>query len=174
MYDGGAISLIPGQEDHGGSTFCGVAVLHLTQSLGRVLDENDWRRELTYWCVSRQADSAEGGGLLGRPNKAQDTCYSYWIGGTLRLLESHQLLDHDALFAFVIDCQTDMGGFGKTVGAYPDLLHSFYSLAWLSLSTNKDFFTDEESTPDKPASPLLQELDCAFGLGKGRAKQFEI
>jgi hypothetical protein len=46
-------------------------------------------------------------------------------------------------------------------------------LAWLSLSTNTDFFTAEESTPDKPASPLLQELDCALGLGKGRAKQFE-
>lgn len=132
----GAISLIPGQESHGGSTFCGIASLKLMGRLNQVLDYNDddddnWRRELVQWCVFRQIE-----GLQGRPNKLEDTCYSYWIGGALKILD-HDLLDQDLLRAFVMDCQTDMGGFSKLRDAsyFPDLLHSFYSLAWLSLST---------------------------------------
>jgi geranylgeranyl transferase type-1 subunit beta len=48
-YDGG-ISLIPGQEGHGGSTFCGVAALQLIDHLD-VLDAPS----VIHWCVHRQA-----------------------------------------------------------------------------------------------------------------------
>ncbi len=154
-YDG-AISLLPGQEGHGGSTFCAIASLFLLGRLDEVLDDDvdddgnvggnvnvtSWRQELIQWCVSRQID-----GLQGRPNKLEDTCYSYWIGGTLRILKCDDLLDKAALKHFILCCQTDMGGFSKlkSTSYYPDLLHSFYSMAWLSLS---EFTSDSVADGD--------------------------
>jgi prenyltransferase beta subunit len=122
-----------------------------------------WKDNLIHWCVMRQhsllhtnpnstiTDEAatngyymEGGmtrnnaaGMQGRPNKLEDTCYSYWIGGTLHLLHASHLLDGWALREYVLECQSPYGGFGKVLGAMPDLLHSFYSLAWLSLSNEQ-------------------------------------
>mmetsp|Transcript_30609 Transcript_30609/g.67258 ORF Transcript_30609/g.67258 Transcript_30609/m.67258 type:complete len:393 (-) Transcript_30609:58-1236(-) len=150
-YDG-AISLISGQEGHGGSTFCAVSALTLMGNLDEVLSEDSWKDDLIHWCVSRQLS-----GMQGRPNKVEDTCYSYWIGGTLRLLECDDLLDTDMLTCFVLSCQTDMGGFSKVRGAYPDLLHSFYSMAWLSLSRSQN----------------LNELHCALGMRLSRTVAFE-
>jgi geranylgeranyl transferase type-1 subunit beta len=150
-YDG-AISLLPGQEGHGGSTFCAVSALTLMGKIEDVLAEDGWRDELIRWCVSRQL-----GGMQGRPNKVEDTCYSYWIGGTLRLLGCDNLLDKDALTSFVLSCQTDMGGFSKVQGVYPDLLHSFYSMAWLSLSRSQG----------------LNDLHCALGMRLAPTNVFE-
>lgn len=125
-YDG-AIALLPGQEGHGGSTFCAIASLYLMGELQNQLSD-DWRKHLIYWCVQRQIK-----GMQGRPNKLEDTCYSYWIGGTLHLLDEHHLLHQTLLRKYVLSCQTDMGGFSKVLYSHPDLLHSYYSLAWLSL-----------------------------------------
>jgi geranylgeranyl transferase type-1 subunit beta len=91
--------------------------------------------------------------MQGRPNKAEDTCYSYWIGGTLRLLNCQELLDEDKLWRYVMTCQTPMGDFGKVVGAFPDVLHSFYSMAWLSLSSQND----------------LKAFNCTLGICQERA-----
>ena len=167
-YDG-AISLISGMEGHGGSTFCAISALTLMGRADEVLSEDGWREELVRWCTARQV-----AGLQGRPNKAEDTCYSYWIGGALRLLGCHHLLDQNALTDFVLSCQTDMGGFGKVRGAYPDLLHSFYSMAWLSLSSDG---TPRAGEPDLPVQGgrgeeeamsegnrlQLNRLNCALG-----------
>jgi geranylgeranyl transferase type-1 subunit beta len=149
-YDG-AIALLPGQEGHGGSTFCGVASLVLMGRLDEM--EKDFTKDLVQWCVSRQVN-----GMQGRPNKAEDTCYSYWIGGTLRLLGHQELLDEGKLCHYVMTCQTQMGGFGKVVGAFPDVLHSFYSMAWLSLSTQEN---------------ELKALNCTLGICQERAAFFE-
>ena len=151
-FDGG-IALLPGQEGHGGSTFCGVASLVLMNRL----DEMPlyFSKDLIRWCVSRQV-----GGMQGRPNKLEDTCYSYWIGGTLQLLNCKELLDQCRLNEYVMTCQTSMGGFSKVFGAYPDVLHSFYSMAWLSLSDNED-------------SPGLKQLNCTLGICQERADMFE-
>jgi geranylgeranyl transferase type-1 subunit beta len=35
--------------------------------------------------------------MQGRPNKLEDTCYSYWIGATLRLLARDDLLDQEGI-----------------------------------------------------------------------------
>jgi geranylgeranyl transferase type-1 subunit beta len=154
-YDG-AMGLLPDQEGHGGSTFCAVASLVLMRRLDDVLGEDNWRNELIHWCVSRQV-----GGFQGRPNKDEDTCYSYWIGGTLRLLGMDGLLRHDKLRDFVFQCQTRMGGFSKVVGAFPDLLHAYYSLAYLSLSQRH---LDDLG---------LKELNCTLGISMDTAKDFE-
>jgi geranylgeranyl transferase type-1 subunit beta len=138
-----------------------MAALILMKKADEVLAKDDWRKELIQWCVHRQA-----GGMQGRPNKAEDTCYSYWIGGTLHLLGQDHLLDQLALRQYVMSCQFDMGGFGKVVGAYPDLLHSFYSMAWLSLSTRH--VDGDENNDQIP----LHHLNCTLGFRQDRAAVF--
>jgi geranylgeranyl transferase type-1 subunit beta len=147
----GAIGLSPGLEGHGGSVFCAIASLHLMGQLENVLGEGNWRNELIHWCVLRQVR-----GMQGRPNKNEDTCYSYWIGGTLRLLNADEYLNKDVLTNFVLSCQTRLGGFSKLEdGMYPDVMHSFYSLAWLSLAS------EDNQEPNG-----LRPLDCALGMAK--------
>jgi geranylgeranyl transferase type-1 subunit beta len=156
----GAFALLPGQEGHGGSTFCATASLVLMNKLDEVLDQQS-RKELIRWCCGRQV-----AGMQGRPNKAEDTCYSYWIGATMRLLGHDDLLDHQQLRGFVMQCQTKMGGFSKVIGAYPDILHAFYSTAYLSLSQRH--FTDD----DEQHGIQLKDLNCTLGICQERAALF--
>ena len=97
-----------------------------------------WKEDLIYWCVMRQKslrrrkkkkkndgntdttnnnnngyveeDNEQPAGMVGRPNKKEDTCYSYWIGGTLHLLSSSHLIDGWALREYVLTCQSPYGG----------------------------------------------------------------
>ena len=57
-----------------------MAALQLMNQVDAILAVKGWKQELIHWCVQRQI-----GGMQGRPNKNEDTCYSYWIGGTLRI-----------------------------------------------------------------------------------------
>eukprot|EP00984_Skeletonema_dohrnii_P038845 scaffold42580_cov289-Skeletonema_dohrnii-CCMP3373.AAC.1 len=57
-------------------------------------------------------------------------------------------MDGWALREYVLLCQSPYGGFGKVVGAMPDLLHSFYSMAWLTLSKENGCCEDEEEADD--------------------------
>ena len=160
-YDG-AYGLIPGQEAHGGSTYCAVASLflmgELNNELGSVKDSLDTctaREELIQWCVFRQKQ-----GLQGRPNKNEDTCYSFWIGACLAILGCDHLLDRNSLQRFVIGCQSNLGGFTKFEnGLYPDLLHSFYSLAWLSFPVDQK---GDDNALEYFSS--LNEINSALGL----------
>ena len=156
-YEGG-FSLIQMQESHGGSTFCAVASLKLMGQLERFFEVNiDSKNNLVQWCLSRQIE-----GIQGRTNKLEDTCYSFWIGATLNILDdAHKLLDKRALDDFVVDCQTSLGGFSKLRGggnSYPDLLHSFYSLCWLSISSSSN--SEEKSE----YSFKLKALNAPLGL----------
>ncbi|KAL9182391.1 hypothetical protein ACHAXT_013043 [Thalassiosira profunda] len=203
-YDG-ALGLTPGREGHGGSTFCGTASLYLMGVLDDVLNREEligWREDLIRWCVTRQhplpkseaglehngySDADTAAGMQGRPNKLQDTCYSYWIGGTLHLLGESHLLDGWALREYVLMCQSPYGGFGKVVGAMPDLLHSFYSLAWLALSKEQGCCEEDGADSEEEAQvgydsetrqqvveslDRLSELDCALGICAKRHDSF--
>ena len=127
-FDGG-IALLPQQESHGGSTYCAVASLVLMGKLETWLSAHD-RAELVHWCMHRQV-----GGFQGRVNKVPDTCYSFWIGGTLQLLGALPHSSVGQVSEFVTLCEQRLvGGFAKTPDAeYPDILHSFYSMSWFSL-----------------------------------------
>ena len=162
-WDGSFALVSGGQEGHGGSTFCAVASLTLMGRLDHVLDQpqRSWRNDLIRWCVHRQVQ-----GMQGRPNKEQDTCYSFWIGASLRLLGRDDLLDHRALRSFVMKCQTKVGGFSKFIGAPPDLLHSFYSMAYLSWS-QAHFAEDAD-----PWQLRLKSLCCTLGICSDRAVMF--
>ena len=232
----GALGLVPGMEGHGGSTFCGVASLILMDMdmdmdmdadngdcgdncgadrrrnnvgfLERVFPSSSTctgREELMQWCASRQME-----GMQGRPNKLEDTCYSYWIGGTLYMLMALDgmcmdyasaapfehvpssecggsnnsddidfgtkfILDQDKLQDFIMDCQTEMGGFSKlrnhgSGSPPPDLLHSFYSLAWLSLSSNLDLNANAE--PNSEGFVPLNPINCVLGMSHRRIDSF--
>ena len=63
----------------GGSTFCAIASLVLMNRLQGAFNEKQVKR-LKRWCISRQQT-----GFQGRPNKPVDTCYSFWVGATLKV-----------------------------------------------------------------------------------------
>lgn len=71
-------------ESHGGTTFCAVAALKLSDQLDvlspKVIEQ------IKRWLIFRQED-----GFNGRPNKPVDTCYSFWIGSTLKILDAFHL-----------------------------------------------------------------------------------
>lgn len=69
----------------GGTTFCAVASLVLMGCLHEVISPSQLDR-LKRWCLLRQQS-----GFQGRPNKPVDTCYSFWVGGTLQVF-THQTL----------------------------------------------------------------------------------
>lgn len=70
----------PGNEAHGGYTFCGLAALVILQQ-ARVLD----LEHMLKWAVKRQMPLE--GGFQGRTNKLVDGCYSFWVGGLFPLLD---------------------------------------------------------------------------------------
>ncbi|BBN12889.1 geranylgeranyl transferase type-1 subunit beta [Marchantia polymorpha subsp. ruderalis] len=135
-FDGG-FGLSPGLEAHGGATYCALAALRLI-----TLYDSSWPSSATLaslidvdramkWCMNRQA---EGGGFQGRPNKPADTCYAFWLGGSLRMFEIDHLCNHEQLRKFLISAQRKWGGFSKFPQEdLPDLLHSYYGICGFSL-----------------------------------------
>ncbi|KFD54322.1 hypothetical protein M514_04864 [Trichuris suis] len=115
-------------EAHGGSTYCAVASLYL---LGKLDDVNVLstakRRQLLRWLVLKQNE-----GFHGRVNKDDDSCYTFWIGATLRMLSAHELIDRQRLFNFADEVRcNNHGGFSREPGAAPDLLHTYLFIAGL-------------------------------------------
>jgi protein farnesyltransferase subunit beta len=75
----GGFGAEPGNEAHGGYTFCALAALSI---LGE-----EWRADahaLARWLCARQM--AAEGGFNGRANKLVDGCYSFWQGSCFALL----------------------------------------------------------------------------------------
>ncbi len=85
--------------------------------------------ELVRWLVFRQVD-----GFQGRCNKDADSCYAFWNGATLHLLGKHSLVDIEKCRRFILSCQFPYCGFCKYPNTVPDVMHSYYSIAWLSIA----------------------------------------
>lgn len=120
-----AFGQVPGAEAHGGSTFCAIAALSLMNRL-TALDNQD---KLVYWCLQRQNE-----GFNGRPCKADDSCYSWWIVATLKLLNKEYLINFRENENFLHATESKVtGGFSKLPDSNADPLHSYLSLAGLSL-----------------------------------------
>lgn len=128
-YEGG-IGQGPHLEAHGGSTYCGLAALKLMDrldALGQVR-----RRKMTRWCVNRLRE-----GFNGRPNKLDDTCYTFWLGGALTILDPFpDIPDFIRQVApFVLETQDVItGGLSKSSDGSADILHTYLGLAGLSLA----------------------------------------
>jgi protein farnesyltransferase subunit beta len=78
-YEGG-IGGEPGNEAHGGYTYCGLAAVALA-GCPQALDLS----RLLHWAVQRQGWVE--GGFNGRTNKLVDGCYSFWQGGVFPILQ---------------------------------------------------------------------------------------
>ncbi|KAL2642119.1 hypothetical protein R1flu_009706 [Riccia fluitans] len=135
-FDGG-FGLSPGLEAHGGATYCALAALRLITLYDRSWPSSvDWTSlidvdMLTQWCLNRQSSD---GGFQGRPNKPADTCYAFWLGGSLRMVEIDHLFNQEKLRSFLLSAQRKWGGFSKFPDLQlPDILHSYYGLCGFSL-----------------------------------------
>lgn len=133
-FDGG-FGAVPGAESHAGQVFCCVGALAIVKRLD-VIDAD----LLGWWLAERQVDS---GGLNGRPEKQSDVCYSWWILSSLAILGRMDWIDKKKLSKFILECQ-DSDGVGSSYESYgggiadrpgnlPDVYHTFFGIAGLSL-----------------------------------------
>ncbi|XP_017858513.1 PREDICTED: geranylgeranyl transferase type-1 subunit beta isoform X2 [Drosophila arizonae] len=124
-YDYGFSQGLEG-EAHGGTTFCALAALELSEQLHR-LDEVTVER-IKRWLVFRQMD-----GFQGRPNKPVDTCYSFWIGAALCILNSFELTDYAQNREYIMSTENNLiGGFAKWPKSTPDPFHTYLGLCGLA------------------------------------------
>lgn len=121
----GGFGQSPGEESHGGATYCALASLSLFNRLDSLPDPPRCVRYL----VNLQMQ-----GFVGRTNKSQDTCYTWWVGASLRIMKAHQWLDSLPIVRFLFKNENLAGGFRKDPDTpYPDILHSYFSLAGMSI-----------------------------------------
>ncbi|KAJ5774593.1 Terpenoid cyclases/protein prenyltransferase alpha-alpha toroid [Penicillium paradoxum] len=72
-------------------------------------------------------------GFNGRCNKYADTCYSFWNGATLMMLDHYSVVDEVRNRHYLLEkTQHLVGGFGKGPGDPPDLLHSYFGMVSLA------------------------------------------
>ncbi|KAG6441552.1 hypothetical protein O3G_MSEX001911 [Manduca sexta] len=125
-YDYG-IAQCPELESHGGTTFCALATLALTDQMHRLSEQQV--EGLKRWLLFRQID-----GFQGRPNKPVDTCYSFWVGASLKILDALQYSNYGSNRRYVYETQDSVvGGFSKWPDTCTDPMHTYLGLAGLSL-----------------------------------------
>ena len=132
----GAFGQGPDLEAHGGSTYCAVAALSMLGELTN-LDSNIKEKCLKW--LSFRLDS----GFQGRPNKQDDTCYTWWVGGALKLLvnDTSEINKNNFVMEqiqhcvpYVLSTQDPItGGLAKWPDLTPDPLHSYLGLSGLGL-----------------------------------------
>jgi geranylgeranyl transferase type-1 subunit beta len=78
--------------------------------------------------------------MNGRTNKVADTCYAFWAGASLHMLDCGNLYDRDAVRKYLLEKTQNplTGGFGKFPGDPPDLYHSYLGLTALSLTGSEE------------------------------------
>lgn len=139
-YEGG-VGATPGEEAHGGYTFCGLAALSLLGAAHRLR-----LPPLVRWLVGRQM--AHAGGFQGRTNKLVDSCYSFWQGGAFPLVQSllqsrgelapgGAIYNAPALLDYLIVCaQVAQGGLRDKPGKGRDYYHTCYALSGLAVAAS--------------------------------------
>ncbi|KAK4947708.1 geranylgeranyl transferase type-1 subunit beta [Elasticomyces elasticus] len=73
-------------------------------------------------------------GFNGRCNKVADTCYAFWVGAGLTLMNASRVIHPTPVRRYLLEQTAHIvGGFGKLPGDPPDVYHSYLGLAALSL-----------------------------------------
>ncbi|CAB4016161.1 Geranylgeranyl transferase type-1 subunit beta [Paramuricea clavata] len=117
----------PFLEAVGGSTYCALASLVLMNRLESLT--SDQLEKIKRWCIFRQKS-----GFHGRPNKPVDTCYSFWVGASLKLLDCYNFVNFESNREFLMSTQAQsVGGFSKWPDSHPDALHSYFGVCGLAL-----------------------------------------
>ncbi|RKP38381.1 terpenoid cyclases/protein prenyltransferase alpha-alpha toroid [Dimargaris cristalligena] len=121
----------PGAESHAGQVFCCVGALAIV----RQLDSID-RDLLGTWLANRQL---KNGGLNGRPQKLEDVCYSWWVLSSLSIIGRQHWIDRAKLRDFILSSQDpETGGIADRAGDVPDVFHTLFGIAGLSLLGYED------------------------------------
>ncbi|KAJ5902272.1 beta subunit of rab geranylgeranyltransferase [Penicillium taxi] len=122
----GAYGISPGAESHAGQVFTCIGALSIAGRLDLVNKDR-----LGAWLSERQI---EKGGFNGRPEKLPDSCYTWWVGSSLAMIDRLQWIDGKKLAGFVLQCQDpEAGGFADRPGNMVDVYHTQFGLAGLSL-----------------------------------------
>ena len=87
---------------HGGSTYCALAALYLMGELEKIPRPD----HLLDWLIHRMNN-----GFHGRINKPSDTCYTFWCGASLGLLNASGLIEPGPVLDFLKRCDSPRGGF---------------------------------------------------------------
>lgn len=124
-FDGG-YGTTPDAESHAGQVFTCVGALAI---LGRLdLIDHD---KMAGWLAERQLPH---GGLNGRPEKLEDSCYSWWVLSPLAIIDRLHWIDGNKLSHFILRCQdADAGGIADRPGDMVDVFHTHFGIAGLSL-----------------------------------------
>ncbi|KAG5513921.1 hypothetical protein PMAC_000543 [Pneumocystis sp. 'macacae'] len=153
----------PKNESHAGYTFCAVTSLSLLKNMLPEINErisSICSEKTIEWLLKRQLSDTENfGGFEGRMNKSSDTCYSFWVGGALKCLQNGiEFVSKKHSREFLLKRIHSIGGFEKCEGEYPDVMHSYFGLAALSI------FGDEQ----------LQEIHPAIGISKKSLQNLKV
>ncbi|KAG0679983.1 hypothetical protein C6P40_004962 [Pichia californica] len=156
-FDGG-FSMFKGDESHCGMIFCAIDSLSLISSLSSSSSSKLNFNKLIDFLTHRQisfnkfnelelennefSDINDIGGFNGRINKYGDTCYVFWVLGSLKLLGFLNLINKNLALNFLLNKTQNktLGGFNKTTDPdeLPDPLHSYLGLCALSLLNHPD------------------------------------
>lgn len=121
----------PDLESHAAYTFCAVGALRI---LGVDVPKSS---QLARWLCERQTPC---GGLNGRPEKAPDVCYSWWIVSSLEMLGKRHWVDVGKLAEFILKSQEPSnGGIADRPECVPDVFHTLFGIAGLSLIDHTRF-----------------------------------
>ncbi|PRP85787.1 farnesyltransferase, CAAX box, beta [Planoprotostelium fungivorum] len=200
-YEGG-MGGFPGNEAHGGYTFCALAAFLLSSPASHQLLNVP---ALTDWAVARQTPYE--GGFNGRTNKLVDACYSFWMGGVFPLLHAMEYGwrfdafwnqekpaynkstkeekgsdDMDSLYLFhqknlqlyILICSQDdvRGGFRDKPGKGRDFYHTCYTLSGLSVSQHNPDGTTSVVGPNENLMEPTHPIHNVRPIKATRMKNF--
>jgi len=158
-YEGG-IGAYPGNEAHGGYTFCGLAAMVIMNKLDMLNIPL-----MLSWVTQRQMELE--GGFQGRTNKLVDSCYSFWQGALFPLLQGYLQGQTECLYTSILEfldstqpansgewlfdetglqryvllaCQELDGGFKDKPGKGRDYYHTCYALSGIAIMQHSDGF----------------------------------
>ena len=129
----GGLGGYPGNEAHGGYSFCAFAALVILERTD-IIDTEAFAR----WICAKQMRCE--GGYQGRTNKLVDACYSFWQGAIPLLLKRagvcrEALQDTARLQEYILlACQQKEGGLRDKPGKPRDYYHTCYALSGLSVA----------------------------------------
>lgn len=179
-FDGG-FGAVPGAESHAGQIFTCIGSLSILNALNKISRKNI--DLLCWWLCERQCDS---GGLNGRPEKQPDVCYSWWILSCLKILGRLKWIDSNGLTNFILKCQYKIenseediqkgleiqeegGGIADHPGDMPDIFHTFFGIAGLSLM---GYFNMNNNNNNNYS--LYDEIDPSFAMPVKTMKRLNI
>lgn len=143
-FEGGFGRMI-GSEAQAGFTYCAVICLGLSDSLFKCDTLN-----LVNWLTSRVKE------LNGKKGKKPDSCYSYWLGATLRILQFKNIVKiefyemiEEQLKESLMKYECSNGGFNGKTYYESDIQHLCYALFFLS-------FTNEFNVQIDPLLGILE------------------